>query len=526
MKKKHNDIDKMKTCILPALLASSAAAAAVGRASTSAELCAAKTSEENGNYFCQAVHQVTYSNVGFSQSAGFYEEVTHMDTKTGACTKQNKTFSGPMAPFNEPMSLHFRGPLRLTQLAVYMPNGQEKKREEAPSPRAAAPAGAIEHSEHNMHHLRDILKRRGGHHGHGHGKKRHAAEQQEEKKKRDDHPIIWVTATIDGKVVSWINNYWGPEATPAPAPAAVPAPAAPPVNVPAVPTPPAAAAAPKPTPAAAAAAAAPEVVEAAFVPGASSGSGSGDFVRTGYYNAAQGKSQGLTFLGNYGGQGSGEWTPVFGNTLSYINAAGTGGASSSTVLSDTLLPSHKEFAVMTDQPCSSSGSDCGYVQPGSVAYKGFAGADKTFLLEFSMPHDPSPPSGAGGYDMPAIWMLNARIPLTSQYTACSCWPSCGEFDIFETLAEGDTKAKSTFHAGNKKSGGDSNYFERPLGGTIRVAVVYDSKLATVSVKVLPKSLGAGDFPEELGDGELELLQADTGAAAAIGAASRFSLPVA
>jgi hypothetical protein len=29
------------------------------------------------------------------------------------------------------------------------------------------------------------------------------------------------------------------------------------------------------------------------------------FVRTGYYNAAQQKAEGLMFLGNYGGQGSG-----------------------------------------------------------------------------------------------------------------------------------------------------------------------------------------------------------------------------
>ena len=92
----------MKTFILPALLASSAAAAVVGRASSSAELCAAGSTEENGNYYCQAVHQVTYSNVG-AQAAGVYEEVVNMNTQTGECKKQNKAFSGPMAPFNEPV---------------------------------------------------------------------------------------------------------------------------------------------------------------------------------------------------------------------------------------------------------------------------------------------------------------------------------------------------------------------------------------------------------------------------------------
>ena len=183
------------------------------------------------------------------------------------------------------MSLHFRGPVHLTQLAVYMPNTNKKR--EAPSPRAA-----IEQNAHNVHHLHDIQRR----HGHGHGKKRRDAEKEE----RDTHPTIWVTATINGQVVSWINDYWGPSATPAPAPAPAPTPQND-IHAAAVVTPPAAAAAPKPAPTQAA-----PVVGAAVVPGASAGTG--DFVRTGYYNAQQGKSQGLTFLGNYGGQGSGNWT--------------------------------------------------------------------------------------------------------------------------------------------------------------------------------------------------------------------------
>jgi len=49
---------------------------------------------------------------------------------------------------------------------------------------------------------------------------------------------------------------------------------------------------------------------------------------------------------------------------------------------------------------------------------------------------------------PAIWMLNAQIPRTLQYgnADCSCWASgCGEFDIFEVLADGDKRMKSTLH---------------------------------------------------------------------------------
>jgi hypothetical protein len=106
-----------------------------------------------------------------------------------------------------------------------------------------------------------------------------------------EHPTIWVTAVINGQTVSWINDYWGPsptaDAAPAP-PAATPAPVA-----------------------------AQPTVQAAAVPpamppttGNSDQSGvTGDFVRTGYYNAAQQHADGLTFLANYGGIGSGKWTP-------------------------------------------------------------------------------------------------------------------------------------------------------------------------------------------------------------------------
>ena len=88
---------------------------------------------------------------------------------------------------------------------------------------------------------------------------------------------------------------------------------------------------------------------------------------------------------------------------------------------------------MTNRSCDDEG--CGYTRPGGVAYRkqrrflsipslfsqyanlkrvldGFSGAQKIFLLEFSMPLTNST---AFGGDMPAIWLLNAQIPLTSQY---------------------------------------------------------------------------------------------------------------
>ncbi len=136
---------------------------------------------------------------------------------------------------------------------------------------------------------------------------------------------------------------------------------------------------------------------------------------------------------------------------------------------------------MSDMPCS--GDDCGTVRPGTVAYHGFDGASKLFLLELSMPL-----SNETGFnaDMPAAWMLNAQIPNTLQYGAadCSCWESgCGEFDVFEILDSGNMRAKSTWHG--IVSGGDSNYFNRPTDGTMKAAVLLDGMNSAAHIIVLP-----------------------------------------
>ncbi|KAK0631929.1 putative TOS1-like glycosyl hydrolase-domain-containing protein, partial [Immersiella caudata] len=279
---------------------------------SSAQLCAGKSFQENGNWYCQPVHHITYQNVG---AVGEYQDVVRMDQQSGACEFQKRKFSGPLAPFDEPMYIHFRGPLRLKQVAVYLPGSDQRKRDEA------------------------------------------------------------------------------------------------------------------------------------------------------HYHAARQSSSGLTFLANRGDPYiSGNFTRAFGNTLSYVDRTGTSCSPSSQTLLDTLLPSSAEVILATDQPCNAA---CGYIQPGSIARKGFASVSGTrvVMMDFSMPH-------AYGEDMPAIWMLNARIPLTGQYHGCSCWASgCGEFDVFETLSQGETKAKSTFHSVFR--GGDSNYFDRPTEGTVRVAVWFD-----------------------------------------------------
>ncbi|KAH6650241.1 putative TOS1-like glycosyl hydrolase-domain-containing protein [Chaetomium tenue] len=241
------------------------------------------------------------------------------------------------------------------------------------------------------------------------------------------------------------------------------------------------------------------------IPSSSPGGGNKahKFVRTGYYNAEQQKAEGVMFLGNYGGQGSGKWTRTFGNTLSYVNADGTGGSPNATILKDTTLVSSQEISLFTNEPCDGS---CGYIQNGSVAYKGFAGASKIFLLEFSMPHTTAPPAPGtntttSGYDQPAIWLLNARIPYTAQYHTCSCWPTgCGELDLFEVLSPGLNKAMSTVRA--TYAGGDPNWFERPVDveKPVRLAVVFDGEGGKGRVEIVVLGWGKGAFPGEVGYG--------------------------
>jgi hypothetical protein len=56
---------------------------------------------------------------------------------------------------------------------------------------------------------------------------------------------------------------------------------------------------------------------------------------------------------------------IFGNSLSYVNADGTGGAAEPAILKDTTLLSSHEVTLVTDEPCDGS---CGYIPDGAVAY--------------------------------------------------------------------------------------------------------------------------------------------------------------
>jgi len=159
-----------------------------------------------------------------------------------------------------------------------------------------------------------------------------------------------------------------------------------------------------------------------------------------------------------------------------------------------LIPSNSEVILFTSEVCDGS---CGFVRPGTPAYKGFdTSSDTVFLLEFTMPRD----SGSGfNVDMSAVWFLNAQIPRTLQYgnAACSCWTTgCGEFDVFEILSTGSNFLTSTIHSwqgtGTEYGGGGcSDYFERPLTGTMKAAILFTQETKTLKISILDDSVEFG-----------------------------------
>ncbi|KAM0712423.1 hypothetical protein Q7P37_011519 [Cladosporium fusiforme] len=400
---------------------------------------------DGGNWYCSMVEAITYNGVGAENK---YNKITKMDGDSGSCESKPFGYSGAMSPLDEEVSIHVRGPAKLKQFAVYTPGSKSDNK-------ARRSATARRHA-----------------HAHAHAHKREA----------DANVGDMVYATIDGKAVSWANDYNG-QATASPDAATTPAP-----DVKAQAYGGSDFGSSPSTSAASSSAASSSSSSSSSgsgiiddILGGSSSSG-GDWGRQAYYNSKKGDADGLVFLNHNGGSGSGVFDYSFGNSLSYARADGKGGSSSPEVLEDCELASEDEIIIMTDKECE--GDSCGYCRPGTVAHHGFAGPNKAFFFEFQMPDDGK--TGANKYDpvnMPAIWMLNAQIPRTLQYgnSDCSCWTSgCGEFDIFEVLAPGDKRMKSTLHGNNQ--GGSSDYFTRPCDNTIKAAMVMKDN--DIHIKIL------------------------------------------
>jgi len=391
---------------------------------------------------------VKFTGVGHD---GEYNAVTQMNSR-GACNEGSvqtrpKKFGGPLAPFNEDLSVHIRGPLKLLNFAWYMPG-------DSPDYQAKVKRDM---SVKRHHHKR---------HQHAHLHKR---------------AVDYVTTTqyctstvwVDGVATPTVyanNLAVGGGAADAPGGAGAPDTHAPGGNE-------------QP--------AAPQ----------------GGLKRTSYYSAKPDvPDDNVLFMNNKGGDStSGTWSSCFGNSLSYCSADGLHPATSPTCLQKgILIPSNNEYSIWQSAKCG-GGDSCGYSY-GPLAYRGWGGCQKTMVIEFSAPSD-----GKTGFnmDMPAVWMLNAQIPRTLMYPAhkqWSCWPKCGELDCFETLsAEAKEYMVATIHnaQGSKPDGsggimgggmGCTNWFKRPMkDGETFIGVVSLNCDGTVAIS----QIDSFDWPESL-----------------------------
>ncbi|RMZ90654.1 hypothetical protein DV736_g2102, partial [Chaetothyriales sp. CBS 134916] len=431
------------------------------------------TTSPEGNVYCQPVKSVFFADFG---QPGSYNRVTSMDNSSGVCSSVPQSYSGGMAPMDQEVSWHFRGPMHLKQFAFYTP-------------------GAITRRDRHSHG-HDLL--------HKHKQLGVVAGKGESVENEKRGVGDMVTATINGQVVSWVNQYSGATISPM----AEPSQTSQNDSLPSMVTATIkgqviswvnqysgeSSVASGTSSSLSSTTTSPDAAPSQTNPNCSPPSApSGSWVRQSYYSAANGTAQNLVFLNNMGGTVSGTINEAFGASLSYASADGLTAASGPSILLDVQLGDGTEVALFSGRKCS--GSDCGFYRPGTVAYHGFGGASKLFLLEFDMPH-----TGRAGFnkDMPALWVLNALIPRTLQYGAaeCSCWETgCGEWDIFEILESGRNEMMSTFHG--DESIGESDYFVRPSSGeTMKAMVLMDGNSRGGSIVVVD---GDTEFDLVLGD---------------------------
>lgn len=395
-----------------------------------AGVSASSCSEVDGNYYCSEVNAISYSGIGYS---GSYSDVTDMDTDSCTCSKSTVSFSGSLSPLDEELSVHFRGPIKLAQFGVYYPTSSSstKKKVKRADDDDCSTTKALRHK-----HKRAI-----------------ATEIVEQ--------TVYVNAA--GETIAGSSTSAASVAANAATTSAASA-----------------------TTSAASAAASSASTSAAAASSSSSSSSSDDddddttsgaWERVSYFTP--GSTDNATFLNHEGGvDGSGVWTTCFGSSLSYCSSDGTSGASSAEALGDVTVDSDVEYIIFSGDECDGTDDGCGYYPDGSVAYHGFGGNTKIFVFEFTMPTDSSG-TATSNQDMPAIWLLNAKIARTEQYGDCSCWGTgCGELDLFEILSEGSDKLISHIHDGQGDDGtstggaGDQDYFARPTDSSMKAAVIF------------------------------------------------------
>lgn len=368
---------------------------------------------------------IKYSGVGFS---GQYNDVTDMDETSGKCSTLTKSFSGSLSPFDEELSVHIRGPINLKKFAVYTGLGSSKKRDL------------------DCDKSVNLVK---------HAHKREATVVQTATVIVDPNggtTTLAATEPSSESSSSSSSDIYSPSDVYSPSSFSTS------------------------TLISSSSSSSSASSSASASPSSSPSTGSGSWSRVSYYDASSGSSSNVAFMGHYGSPGvSGTFSFTFGSSLSYCNAKGTAVSSQNTVLLDTTLDSDVEIALFQDLDC---GDECGFSRKDVPAKKGWSGKYKIFAFNFKMPSATDLTSN--NHDMPAVWLLNAKIPRTSQYGDCLCWSSgCGEMDLWEVITLGSNQLTLTIHNGqgghnldHNGGGGANDYFERPTNEYINVAAIF------------------------------------------------------
>lgn len=161
-----------------------------------------------------------------------------------------------------------------------------------------------------------------------------------------------------------------------------------------------------------------------------------------------------------------------------------------------------EVNIMTNKPCSSSdGYDCPGFHGDTWSYHGWGGPKKVFVTQVQMPWGMSP-------NLPALWILNAQVLWSGQYSGCNCrgWGAaggCGELDVAEVIESNSRRDKVSthyyFYDGTVVSpGGGDNFATRPVDGPTVYITVFDSCECSATggvVKIL--EVASFDFDQDV-----------------------------
>ncbi|QLL34751.1 hypothetical protein HG536_0H01260 [Torulaspora globosa] len=419
-----------------------------------------------GNYYCSETDAVVFSNVGYS---GSYKDVTSMDESSGVCLQDTVSFSGSLAPLDEELSVHFRGPLRLLQFGVYYPSGGSSLGKRDNQVQEEPCEETVQSHKHKREVAVEYVQVTSTVYVNNKGQPVTSSVAQQE---APGNPATDVVSSY-----TFVNTIVTPStsATPSTGTSATTV----------LTGGRAGSSSPEPASSSSIVSLSSSTKSSASASSTSGSSTSGAWVRSSYFQP--GSASNCVFMNHQGGSaGSGVWSAAFGNSICYASSDGVSGASSAQALGDVTIKSGQEYMIFSGSQCS--GNDCGYYRKNIPAYHGFGGENKIFVFEFSMPYD----TAGSGYnqDMPAIWFLNAKIPRTLQYgkSECSCWKTgCGEFDLFEILSPGSDKLITHVHDGQGSDGtstgggGTQDYFQRPTSGTMKAAVIFNGSDKTIHI---------------------------------------------